>query len=89
MSFRISGQKIKTFLKTKYLGIIFDENLTFKNHLGNLKFKLNRANCLLAKIRYYIKPLLLRTSYYAIFESHLRYGCQILSQTKSSVAKNM
>ena len=36
MSFRISGQKIKIFLKTKYLGIIFDENLTFKNHLGNL-----------------------------------------------------
>ena len=50
MSFRISGQKIKIFLKTKYLGIIFDENLTFKNHLGNLKFKLNRAIAFLQKL---------------------------------------
>ena len=78
MNFRISGQKIKIFSKTKYLIIILDENLTFKYHLENLKFKLNRANCLLAKIRYYIKPTLLSTIYYTIFNSHLRYGQSIL-----------
>ena len=78
MNFRISGQTIKIFSKTKYLVIILDENLTFKYHLDNLKFKLNRANCLLAKIRYYIKPMLLSTIYYAIFDSHLRYGQSIL-----------
>ena len=33
MDFRISGQKIKIFNKTKYLGIILDEYLTFKSHL--------------------------------------------------------
>ena len=38
--------------QTKYLGLILDEHLTFKYHLQNLKLKLNRANCLLSKIRY-------------------------------------
>ena len=59
MNFRISGRKIKIFSKTKNLGL--DGKLTFKNHLDNEKFKLNRANYLLIKIRYYVKPLLLHT----------------------------
>ena len=66
--FRIRGQKTKIFSKTKYLGLILDENLTFKNHLNNLKFELNIANYLLAKIRCYVKPLLLCTIYYEIFD---------------------
>ena len=33
MTFRISGQEIKILCKTKYLGITFDEHLTFKYHL--------------------------------------------------------
>ena len=35
MTFRISGQEIKILCKTKYLGITFDEHLTFKYHLKN------------------------------------------------------
>ena len=45
-----------------------------------LKQKLSRANELLAKVRYYLSPNLLRTLYFSIFESHLRYGCQIWRQ---------
>ena len=59
MNFRISRQKIKIFSKTKNLSL--DEKLTFKNHLDNEKFKLNRPNYLLIKVRYYVKPLLLHT----------------------------
>ena len=88
MNLRISRQKIKIF-STEYLGLILDENLTFKNHLDNLKFKLNRQNCLLAKIRYYVKSLLLRTAYDAMSDSHLRYGCQIWGQIESCAVKNI
>ena len=59
MNFRISGQKINMISQTRYLGLMLDEHLTFKYYLQNLKLKLNRANCLLSKIRYYVKfPLL-------------------------------
>ena len=87
INFRISGQKIDILCKTKYLGIILDEHLTFKCHLENLNLKLNRAYCLLSEIRYYIKFPLLRTLYYALFDSHLRYCCQIWEQKQSPTAE--
>ena len=89
MNFRISGQKINMISQTKYLGLILDEHLTFKYHLQNLKLKLNRANCLLSKIRYYVKFPLLRTIYYALFDSHLRYGCQIWGQRRNEYIESI
>ena len=71
MNFRISGQKIHIMKETKYLGMVIDEHLTFKNDVDTVKLKLNRANSLLAKLRHYVNLILLRTIYYAIFESHL------------------
>ena len=47
--------------ETKYLGMVMDEHLTFKNHMDTVKLKLNRANGLLAKLRHYVNPILLRT----------------------------
>ena len=82
MNFRISGQKIYMISQAKYLGLVIDENLTFKHHLKNLKPKLNTANFLLSKIRYYVKFPLLRTIYYALFDSHLRYGCKMWGQRR-------
>ena len=52
-------------------------------HLKMLKQKLIRENRPLAKTRYYLPPNLQRTLYFSIFESHLRYGCQIWGQQKS------
>ena len=75
--------------ETKYLGMIMDEHLTFKNHMDTVKLKLNRANGLLAKLRHYVNPALLRTIYYAIFEPHLRYGCQLWGQAQTQVLQNI
>ena len=55
---------------TKYLGMVMDEHLTFKDHMDTVKLKLNRK-WFSAKLRHYVNPILLRTIYYAIFESHL------------------
>ena len=63
MNFRISGQKINIMKETKYLGMIMDEHLTFKNHKDTEKLKINRANGLLAKLRHYVNPALVRTIY--------------------------
>ena len=54
-----------------------------------LKTKLNRANGLLAKIRHLVSKNLLRTIYFAIFDSHLRYGCQIWGQKDLQVFKRI
>ena len=77
MNFRISEQKTNIMKETKYLRMVMDEHLTFQNHTNTVKLRLNRANSLLAKLRHYVNPVLLRTTYYVVFESHLRYGCQL------------
>ena len=63
--------------ETKYLGMVMDEHMTFENYVDTVKLKRNRENGLLATLRHYIIPILLRTIYYAIFTSHLRYRFQL------------
>ena len=57
--------------------------------MDTVKLKLNRANRLLAKLRHYVNPTLLRTKYYPILEPHLRYGCQLWGQAQTQVLQNI
>ena len=59
--FLLSGQKIEPKHHTKYLGVILDEHLSFNEHMNTLKQKLNRANGMLAKLRYYVTANTLKT----------------------------
>ena len=77
LNFRIIGQKVKPWTKVKYLGVILQEHLEWNAHTNNLNTKLNRAIGLLAKIHHQIPKFLLRTLYYALFNSHIIYACQM------------
>ena len=48
-NFQIRRQNIIIKKEIKHLGMAMDDHLTFKNHMGTVKLKLNRANGLLAK----------------------------------------
>ena len=80
MNFRISGQKIQTKSSAKYLGLMIDGFLHWKTHCTILRTRLQR---LLAKLRYFTSANLLRTVYYASFDSYLCYGCQVWGQNKN------
>ena len=56
----ILDKDITQVAKTKFLGITFDNNLTFKYHISNLCLKLSRSAALLLKIK---KKLCTRGSY--------------------------
>ena len=83
LNFRLSGQKIELKHHTKYLGVLFNEHLLFNEHMNTLKQKFNRENGILAKLRYYVSANTLKTIYYALFDSHMRYACQIWGQSHS------
>ena len=83
LNFRLSGQKIEPKHHTKYLGVILDEHLSFNEHMNTLKQKLNRANGILAKLRYYVSANTPKTIYHALFDSRRRYACQIWGQSHS------
>ena len=85
LNFCLSGQKIIPKNHSKCLGIITDEPLTFKEYMAQLKQNLKRANGLLAKLRYQVSSSLLKTIYFALFDSHLCYVAQIWSQGSNNV----
>ena len=87
LNFRIGGQKIKLCNKVKYLGIFLEEHLEWNTHINILSARLNRAVGLLSKIRHYVPKFLLRTLYYALFNSHLIYACQIWGQKETITRK--
>ena len=51
--------------------------------MNTLKQKLNKANGIIAKIRYYETADVLKTICYAFFDSHMRHACQIWAQIQS------
>ena len=67
---------IKPSTHIKYLGVILDENLSWKHHIQCLSQKLRRANGALCKIRHYVPHDVLLNVYHALFSSHMRYNCQ-------------
>ena len=77
LNFRISGQKINPTTHLKYLGIYLDEYLNWEFHTNQIMLKLQRANCMLSKIRRYVPQTFLLSIYYSIFSSHMTYGCQV------------
>ena len=74
-------------VNVKYLGVKIDTNLTWQHHVNDLSIKLNRANALLFKIRKYVSPKILRSIYFAIFDSHLSYCCLVWAQNFSSIKR--
>ena len=66
-----------------------DKHLTWKFQLDQIKSKLSRSCGLLAKLRSFTKADLLRTVYFAIFDSILRYAIQVWGQHRNQTMKEI
>ena len=84
MKIKMNGHRIYPSKYIKYLGIYVDETLNGSYHCKILSKKLKRANGMLCKARHYIPIHELKSLYYAIFSSHLVYGCQIWGQVDNT-----
>ena len=71
LKIKLSGKRVYPTESVKYLGVKIDTNLSWKHHVNDLSVKLNRANALLFKMRKYVKCKILRSIYFAIFDSYL------------------
>ena len=73
----------------KYLGVTFDNSLSFKLHIDKLTKKLSRSVGILAKLKPYLNSKALLSLYYAIFHSHLQYGLITWSSTFKTYLKKV
>ena len=71
---KLNRKRLYPSKSIKYLGIKIDENLNWKQHIHDIAIKLNRANALLFTIRKYVNKHILRTIYFAIFDSHINFA---------------
>ena len=78
---KMNSHRIYPSKSIKYLGIYIDETLNGSYHCKNIQTILKRANGMLCKARHYVDAKNLKSLCYAIFSSHLVYGCQIWGQT--------
>ena len=78
---KMNGHRIRPSDSIKYLGIYLDPTLSGQSHCEILTKKLKRANGMLSKIRHYVPSTELRSIYFAIFSSHMTYGCQVWGQS--------
>jgi len=75
VDFRLNKERIYPSTSVKYLGLDLDEHLTWKNQTNILSNKLNKANAMISKIRHFVDTHTIKSIYFALFNSHLSYGC--------------
>ena len=73
LKIKLCGKRLYPTESVNYLGVKIDANLTWQHYVNYLSIKLNIANALLFKIRKYFSPKILRSIYFAIFDSHSSY----------------
>jgi len=81
---KINGKRLYPSSFVKYLGIYLDEHLCWSKQINDLSQRLRRANGALSKLRHLMPNQILLNVYFAIFHSHLKYGCQVWGQNSKS-----
>ena len=85
----LDGNRLYPSKYVKYLGVLIDPHLNWSYHTKILAPKLSRAAGMLAKMRHYVTPEILRNLYFGIFSSLMTYGAQIWGQYINSHIKRI
>ena len=85
LKIKLCGKRLYPTESVKYLGVKMDTNLSWQYHVNDLCIKLNRANALLFKMRKLVSLKILKSIYFAIFDSYLSYCCLVWGQNRSTI----
>lgn len=80
-SIRLNNEMIKVTNNAKYLGVIFDNLLSFKPHIKYLEKSISRSVGIIAKLSYYLPTKSLITLYYSLVHSNLLYALPVWAST--------
>ena len=85
----INNHKIEQVYQIKYLGVIIDCKLQWKEHIKSVENKIAKSCGLISKIRHYVDQESLRKLYYAHVYSHLQYAVLAWGGSNMSRLHNM
>ena len=89
-SLKVDNSHLKLVRHTKYLGIIIDSDLSWKDHIEYLYKKLLKFTSFFYKLRYSVPPCVMKMLYFAFVYPQLLYGITVYGNTcKSHLDKLM
>ena len=77
----IKNEPIKQDYKTKFIGVIVDEKLTWSEHIQYIKCKIAKGIGIISKARRLLKNETLRTLYYCFVYPYLNYCVEVWGDT--------
>ena len=78
---KINNDLVKQVTFVKFLGVIIDEELTWKNHISSVLKTIIKCTGLIAKLRHYTNRNTLKLIYYALAYPYLAYGNLVWGNT--------
>ena len=83
------NQSIKRASHNKFLGVILDEHLSWSNHITELSNKLKRLFHIFYNIRDFLSKENIKTIYYALVYSRIKYGLCVYGQACENKMKRI
>ena len=73
----LDNVKLARVNNTKFLGVIIDENLTWKNHIDGITKTISRNIGMMNKLKFFVPEPILRTLYCSLVLPYINYGILI------------
>ena len=80
----LNGTNIEQVSHTTFLGVIIDENLTWREQIKTVETKVSKSIAVLCKTKDVLDIQVLRTLYQSLDEPYMSYCCEIWGNTYPS-----
>ena len=88
-SVKINSKPIECKQSIKFLGVIIDQHLTWKDHIDTIASKISRSIGVISKARYFISQTSLLQLYYSLVYPYLYYGNVVWGSTYKTRLKRL
>ena len=85
----INNCEIDMAYKTKFLGVVIDSKLNWKDHVAMVKSKLSKSIAIMHKAKHLLDRRSGMILYFSLFLPYLSYCCEVWGNTYSSNIKNV
>lgn len=83
----MEGNKLERVNKTKYLGVVLDSKINWKDHINYITNKISRSSYILSKIRHFVNLPVLKMLYYSLVHPHINYCLTTWGGAAASIIK--
>ena len=81
LNIELGGVSLQRVSSTKFLGVIIDENLTWKNHIDAISKTISRNTGMLTKLKHFLPKHILYSLYCTLILPYINYGILIWGNT--------